>query len=191
MNNKGFVAGFGWIIGFFLFLLIFFFFIGLIDVAKVEIFSPMSDRVHNMTLNQTGDNSSVYVQKQQEIHDTTDSITLPYNLILILMTILFIAYSTFDVVRQEKMGFITLLYSTIGGVAFVIYVIHLFIFGVLDYFQLQVIGQLFGDLIDNQAPFYNTLIDNWWWVFIWALFLQFMNNKFGKEDEEQNRGVLQ
>lgn len=188
MNKKGFVLGWKWIVSFFLLLLFMTFIVLLIDIAKVEFFSPATDTIRNLTLNYTGDNSSIYVQKQNEIHNITDNIALPYNLILMIITFIIVSSSIIDATRQKKQGIISLLVSTIGGIAFLIYILHVFLFGIMDYFQVQIIGQLFSDLIDNYLPFYNVIMDNWWLVFIWALMFQGANFIFGRDDEDTTGG---
>lgn len=189
MNKKGFILGWKWIISFFLILLFMTFIVFLVDVAKVEFFDPATDTIRNLTENVTGSNTSIYVLKQNEIHNTTDNVSLPYNLILIIITFIIVFASIYDATQQEKQGIISLLVSTMGGIAFLLYIIHLFVFGMLDYFQVQVIGQLFSGLIDTHLPFYNVVIENWWLVFIWALIFQGANYLFGKDPEDSTGGI--
>lgn len=189
MNNKGFAIGYGVIAGFFVFLIAFAFMVVMADFIDVEIGDPLQERLHNMTLDVVGgDNTSVYVLKQQELHQDIDAITLPWNLTLIIATFMIVAGSMVMAMRTEKQGMASFMFHTIAGLMFLIYVIHLFLLAVIDYFQVQFIYQIFGDLLETTVPFYNVLIENWWWVIIWGLALQVINKEFGREPQDTNLG---
>jgi len=180
MNKKGFI---GWVyIGFFFFLLLgFMFTILIIDMGKEEVFEPMHNHVINLTEQQAG-NTSVYYTTSVDRWDTLEQITLPYNLILILVTAFLVIVSLVDSGRQEKRSIYNLLFGTLGGIIFIIYLIHLFIINIMEYFEVEIINYLFADLISIHMPFYNYIMEVWGiFILFWVLAMALSNNLFGKE----------
>lgn len=183
-NKKGFMVGSHWIWTLILTLMAFVLIVGFIDIAKVEFFTPLSDSVREMTINISGNNSA-YVTAQNTIHTKTDSVSLPYNIVLMFITLYLIVASIVDVSREERQGFFGLFLGTIGGGLFLIYFFHIFVVGMLSWFEVQMIGQLFGELINTEVPFYNVLFDNWWFLIVWAFALSTFNRIFGKEPTQE------
>lgn len=183
-KNKKSMFGYQYIVLFFFFLIAFLFVILVTDIGKVEFFEPMHERVINMTEN-ISSNTSVYYTKSTEMWDTAEGITLPYNLILMFVTAYLIFVSIYDASRQEKKNIYSLLFGTLGGIIFIIYFIHLFLIGILEYFEVEIISYLFAELITNNVPFYNYLLDIWGiFILFWVLSMALSNNLFGKEVTE-------
>ncbi len=182
-NKKGMLHGWDWALGFFFFLLFFLFMVGVTDLVKVEFFQPMTDLIRNITVEQSG-NDSIYVLKQNELHNKIDNITIDWNLILIFMTGYVMIMSVWSSMQETRQSIFSLLFGTIGGLLFFIYIFHLVVIGIIQYFEIQFIGQIFGDLILNYVPFYYILLDNWaMLILVWVVLMSASNFMFGKETE--------
>jgi len=184
MNKKS-IMGYSYIILFFFFLIAFLFAILITDMGKVEVFEPMHNMVINMTQNESS-NTSIYYTKSVETWDTIEQIILPYNLLLMFITGYLIFVSLMDAGTQKKKSIYYLLFGTLGGIIFLIYLIHLFLIGILNYFEIQIIDYLFADLINTYVPFYDYLLSIWGiFILFWVLAMALANNIFGKEDIAQ------
>lgn len=180
MNKKGFI-GYEYIVMFFFFLIAFTFIILVTDIGRVEVFNPMHNYVINLTSNQSG-NTSIYYTKSAETWDTLGDLTLPYNLILIFVTAFLIIVSLVDASKQNKKNIYNLLFGTLGGLIFIIYLIHLFLISIIEYFEIQIINYMFADLINTYLPFYNYILDIWGiFILFWVLGMALSNHLFGQE----------
>lgn len=183
-NKKAF-TGWAYIVIAFLFLIAFLFVILLNDIAKVEVFDPAHELIHNLTLEATGDANSRYYTLQDEIYTEASQTTVPYNLILIFITGFIYATSIASAVKSRKKSIYGVLFHTLGGIIFLLYIFKLFIIGMIQYFEVEVVGYLFSDLIITYVPFYNTLIElSPFIILFWALSLEGSNHFFGEGDEQ-------
>ena len=78
-----------------------------------------------------------------------------------------------------------LIFKTIGGMIFFLYLMEIIIFKILDYFQVQVIEYLFEDLIISYIPFHAIINSNGGLIILsWGITLILINWYFGKTEQE-------
>jgi len=78
-----------------------------------------------------------------------------------------------------------LIFKTIGGMVFFLYLMEIIVFKIVTYFKIEIVDYLFEDLILSYIPFFATTYDNAGIIIlIWGVVLILMNWYFGKKGSE-------
>lgn len=183
-NKKGFFPGWEYIASFFILGLVFIFGVGFYDFAIVEVYEPihleLNESLH--TLNAT--NNLAYT-KFEENFTEVHSKNLPFNLMYMFIFFYSIIISIINVKNQKRLEPMELIFKTIGGMIFFIYLLQIAVFNVVTYFKIQIIDYLFQDLIVSYIPFYSTTMDNAGLiVLIWGGAMILVNWYFGRKEQE-------
>jgi len=181
MNNKAFFPGWQYIAGFFLVSIVLVFIIGMYDFTIVEVYEPIHNKLDESLIELGANESEVYTQFQENsvaVHNKD----LPFNMIYIFVFFNSIIFSIINVARQNKQEPMELIFKTIGGMVFFLYLMQIIIFKIITYFKLEVVDYLFQDLILSYIPFYGTTFDNAGIIIlIWGVTLIIVNWYFGKK----------
>lgn len=191
LNKKGFFPGWEYIAGFFLIAIVFVFIVGMYDFTIVEVYEPMHVILNDslVQLNANDSNSLAY-QGFINNYDNVHNKTLPFNLLFIFVFAVAVMISFINVSKQKKLEPMELMFKTVGGMIFFLYLMQVIIFKVIDYFKLEVIDYLFEDLIISYLPFYQVIMDNAGpIILIWGGSLVLFNWYFGTKASE-SKGVF-
>ena len=188
-NKKGFFPGWEYIAGFFVVAILFVFAVGMYDFTLVEVYDPIHEELAD-SLDTLGiDNSSLAVQKFNENYTTTHSKNIPFNLLFIFIFLNAIVMSVINVGKAKRLDPMGLIFKTIGGLIFFIYLMQIAIFKVVTYFKVEIIDYLFTDLIASYVPFYLFTYDNAGLIILmWGAVLILVNWYFGKTEQELSFG---
>lgn len=184
-SKKGFFPGWEYVAGFFIVAILFVFAVGMYDFTLVEVYDPIHEEL-NRSLNELGiDNSSLAVQKFHNNYNETHSKNIPFNLLFIFIFMNAIVMSIINVGKANRVDPMGLIFKTIGGMIFFIYLMQIAIFKVITYFKVQIIDYLFTDLIASYVPSYLFTYDNAGIIIlIWGVTLILVNWYFGKNESE-------
>lgn len=184
MNKKGFFPGWEYVASFFVLSIVFIFGVGFYDFQIVEIYEPIHAELNESLhlLNATsGLAYEEFVNNSTEVH----SKNLPFNLLYMFVFFYSVIISVISVGKQKKLEPMELIFKTIGGMIFFLYLMQIAIFKVVTYFKVQIIDYLFQDLIASYIPFYLTLYDNAGLVIlIWGIVLILVNWYFGEKEQD-------
>jgi len=185
-NKKAFFPGWEYIASFFLIAIIFVLIIGMYDFTIVEIYEPVHDTLNNslagLEINTTNNIAYTgFANNYNEVHNYN----LPFNLLFIFVFTYSIIFSFINVAKQKKMQPMELIFKTIGGMIFFLYLMQIVIFKVIDYLRLEVIDYLFEDLIVSYIPFYQVTYTNAGLIIlVWGGLLVLFNWYFGTKESE-------
>ena len=185
-NKKAFFPGWEYIAGFFLVAIIFIFIVGMYDFTIVELYEPVHNNLNESLarLNINDLNNEAYagfVNNYDDVHNKN----LPFNLLFIFVFAYAIIFSFINVAKEKKMEPMELIFKTIGGMIFFLYLMQIIIFKVIEYFKLEVVDYLFEDLIISYIPFYSITYDNAGLIILtWGGLLILFNWYFGTKESE-------
>ena len=183
-NKKAFFPGWEYIVSFFVLAIVFVFGIGIYDFTIVEGY----DFVHE-TLNESlaaqgitsGESYDAFASNPNEVHDRN----LPFNMIFIFVFFYSIIVSVINVTKQKQLDPTGLIFKTIGGMIFFLWLFQIVIFKFINYFKIEIIDYLFKDLIASYVPFYLVTYNNAGIIILmWGAVLILMNWYFGKKEPE-------
>jgi len=183
-SKKGFFPGWEYIASFFVIAIMFIFVIGMYDFTIVEMYEPIHSHLNASlhSLNATG--NAAYVGFENNYIETKNK-NLPFNLFYIFIFFYAIVGSVINVAKSKKLDPMGLIFKTIGGIIFFIYLMQITIFKVVVYFKIQIVDYLFQDLIVSYVPFYLITYDNAGLIMlIWGLSLILVNWYLGKTEQE-------
>jgi len=158
-NKKGLIMGWEYIVAFFMLVLVFGFVVGLYSLLLEEVYNP-THVVLNDSLVDLNFTSSIAYTEFEDNYDEVNSKTLPFNLLLMFLFIYGVIFSLINVAKQPKQDVFSLIFTTIGGMIFLIYILSVFIIEIIEFMNEQFIYYLFEDIIIAQIPFYMTLFEN-------------------------------
>lgn len=184
-SKKGFFPRWYYIPMFLFMSLAFIFIVGMYDFTIVEVYEPahaiINESLSNQVENYTG---SVYYSELQANSQQMHNYNIPFNYIYMFIFVFTFVISIAEAMRTPKMEVFELIFGTIGGIIFMIYILQLFILDIVDYFKVQIIDQIFIDLIITYIPFYVTLNENLGFVVLgWSIALIMANWFFGRKEE--------
>lgn len=183
-NKKGFFPGWEYIAGFFLVAILFVLIVGMYDFTIVELYEPIHSEL-NESLHDLNATNNLAYQKFEENNTDTHNKTLPFNLLYIVMFFYSIVASLINVAKSRKMSPFDLIFKTIGGLVFFLYLMQLSIFKVVTYFKIEIVDYLFEDLILSYIPFYlYTYTNAGIVILLWGGSAILFNWYFGKKEEE-------
>lgn len=183
-NKKGFFPGWEYIAAFFLVAIFFVFGVGMYDFSLVEIYEPIHSEL-NTSLHNLNATDNLAYDKFEENYTTTKSKNLPFNLLYIFMFFYVITVSIINVAKSNKLDPMGLIFRTIGGMIFFLYLMQIVIFKIVIYFKVQIVDYLFQDLIASYLPFYLITYDNAGLIILcWGIVLILINWYFGKTEQE-------
>ena len=183
-NKKGFFPGWEYIAGFFVVSILFIFAIGMYDFTIVEMYEPVHTYLNESLTDLGATNNTAYAEFENN-YDAVHNRNLPFNLLFMFIFANAVVFSLINVGKAKRLEPTELIFKTIGGLIFFIYLMQIAIFKVVTYFKVQVIDYLFQDLIVSYVPFYLTIYDNAGVsMLIWAVFLILINWYFGTKEEE-------
>ena len=184
MNKKGFFPGWEYIAGFFLVSIILVLIIGMYDFTIVELYEPVHTHLNESLTSLNATNNEAYT-KFEENYDNVHNKNLPFNMIYIFVFFNAVIFSLINVAKQKKLEPMELIFKTIGGMVFFLYLMEIVIFKVVTYFKIEIIDYLFEDLILSYIPFFAITYDNAGLIIlIWGVTLILMNWYFGKTEQE-------
>lgn len=183
-DKKGFFPGWEYIAAFFLVAIFFVLGVGMYDFTLVEIYEPIHSELNDSLHSLNATNNLAY-EKFEENYTETKSKSLPFNLLYIFMFFYTIIASVINVGKAKKLDPMGLIFKTIGGMIFFLYLMQIAIFKIVIYFKIQIIDYLFTDLIASYLPFYLITYDNAGLIIlIWGIILILVNWYFGKTEQE-------
>lgn len=187
MNNKGFFPGWKFITSFFIAGVLLVFIIGMYDFTLVELYEPTHTFLNDSLVSLGANDGLAYEEFENnytEMHK--GNITNYFNLFYIMIFLWSIIYSLIDVATTRRLEPTELIFKSVGGMVFFIYLMQIVVLKVVSYFQIQVVEYLFEDLIASYIPFYSFTYDNAAYIIlIWAVVLIMTNWFLGKTEQPQ------
>ena len=184
MNKKGFFPGWEYIASFFLLAIMFVFAIGMYDFTLVELYEPIHSELNDSLHSLNATNNLAYTKFEENYNETRNK-SLPFNLLYIFIFFYTIVVSVINVAKAKRLEPMGLIFNTIGGMVFFIYLMQIAIFKVVTYFKVQIIDYLVQDLIASYIPFYLVTYDNAGIIILsWGVVLILVNWYFGKTEKE-------
>ena len=144
-NKKAFFPGWEYIATFFVVAILFVFIIGFYDFSIVEIYEPIHETLGDSLNDMDITNGSLAVQKFNENSDNVHNRILPFNILFMFVFFISIAMSIINVGKTKRLEPMELIFKTIGGIIFFIYLMQLAIFKVITFFKVQIVDYLFVD----------------------------------------------
>lgn len=159
-NKKGFIVGSKYIISFFLFATLFVFVAGMYDMLIEEVYYPLNS-VLNESLSDIIDNytDTVHFTNLNTNRANIKDNVIPFNLLFIFLFLYSIIISFQSVIKEKKQDPSRLVFGTIGGMIFLLFVVQKFLFVIIDWFNIEILSYVFTDLIITYIPFYMTVIE--------------------------------
>lgn len=183
-NKKGFFPGWEYIAGFFIVAILFVFAVGMYDFSLEEIYNPVHEKL-NESLSELNISDGIAYEGFVNNYDETHNKSLPFNLLFIFIFMNAVVMSIINVGKAKKLDPMGLIFKTIGGLIFFIYLMQIAIFKVITYFKVQIIDYLFTDLIASYVPFYLVTYENAGILILsWGVVLILVNWYFGKTEQE-------
>lgn len=186
LNKKGFFPRWYYIPMFFFLGLSFIFTAGMYDFTIVEVYEPVHVIINNSLANTIDNyNTSVYNIELENNSTEVHNNTLPFNYLYMFLFVFTIVISLTEAARDKKQSIFELIFGSIGGIIFLLYIMHIIIFNIVEWFKIQILDQIFVDLINSYIPFYNTLMANLGIIILlWAIALILVNWFFGNTQSE-------
>jgi hypothetical protein len=159
-NKKGFIVGWDYIAGFFIYALLFVFMAGTYDFMLEEVYYPVNDVLNESlsTLDNYESNEG-YIALNENRANIKNNV-IPFNLLFIFMFFYMIIVSFQNVIKEKKQTPSNLVFKTIGGMIFLLFVIQKFLFVVIEWFNVEILNYLFESLIITYIPFYLTIMSS-------------------------------
>ena len=182
-SKKGFIIGWEYIVSFFVLAVLFVFTAGYYDLMIEEVYYPINDVLDDSLSNQIENyESSVHYTNLNDNRNNIKDNTIPFNLLFMFLFLYSIIASIQNVVKEKRQEPTNLVFKTIGGMIFLLFVVQKFLFEILDWFNVQVLNALFEDLVISYIPFYLTLLENAGIVILlWGGVLIIANWYFGND----------
>lgn len=183
-NKKAFFPGWEYIASFFVLAIVFVFAVGIYDFTIVEGYDFAHEKLNESLAQQgitSGEAYDAFQANPTQVHNRT----LPFNMIFIFVFFYAIIVSIINVTKEKQLDPMGLIFKTIGGMIFFLWLMQIAIFKVITYFKVEIIEYLFTDLIASYVPFYLITYNNAGLIILmWGGVLILMNWYFGKKEPE-------
>jgi len=151
------------------------------DIVLVEFFTPASDLLQDLTLNQVGNTSEIYTQMVAKA-ETTKNQQWNFNILFWYITFYTIGFSVWSAIKSPKYTLFNLFLKTTGGLLTLFYLLQYWLLNIIDWFNLQIIDYLFENLIQTYIPSYLIIYNNIFTVALfWVLGYYLLNRFLGSE----------
>lgn len=157
--------------------------VGFYDLAKVEYYEPISDKIKDLAIERIDETHPDYLA-MLEIDNTVNTTVFPFNLLFIGLSLTFFFFSMYKAIFTPRSSAFILFTRTTGGLIVTLYLVSILLMQIINWFTEIFLDYLFADVIINFVPSYIFVQDNWGAIIVvWVLAYYMLNYFFGSETQ--------